>query len=256
MFAGLITCQFFYDKSKSKSPVVSPYVLNTDVVKASDLGLDSAASSLYWLTSIQYFGGWQSDNYQKMDDYINLVTDLDPNFSHPYAFATLVMPAINLTDQAIEIGKKGVEKSEPNWEIPYNLALVYHMDVKDQANATKYFDIAANTPGAPDNVKWIATNYGTRPDMRDQTLLIWQGIAENTKDEVLRDRANAYIYHYKLMTFLEEAGKEYYQKYGNYPDPVEKLVEAKILKEIPLDPFGYTFKFDTDGRVRSEFKKQ
>ncbi len=255
MFAGLISCQYFYDKSKSKSPLLSPYVPKADVVKAADLGLDSAASSLYWLAAIQYFGYPQPDQYQKMDDYINLATNLDPKFSHPYAFATLIMPSIGLTDEAIEIGKGGVEKAEPNWEIPYNLALVYHMEKADQANASKYFDIAGRTLGAPSNAQWLAANYGSKPDFREQSKLIWKGVAEDTKDEVIRERAIAHLYQYELMDFLEEQGQIYKAKFGSYPDPIDKLVEVGILKEMPKDPFGYNFKFDDEGKVRLYFSK-
>ncbi len=250
MFAGLISCQFYYDKSKSKSPVISPYVPSSEVVKVADLGLHSAASSFYWLAIIQYFGSWRSDNYEKMDEYIKLTTDLDPKFSHPYAFATLIMPALGLTDEAIEIGKKGVIETNNNWEVPYNLALVYHMEKKDQQNAIKYFDIAGRIPDAPTNAKWMAANYGSKPDYREQSKLIWEGVANDTKDEIIRERAIAHLTQYAIMDFLEEQGKIYKDKYGSYPDPIDKLVEVGILKSIPEDPFGYHFKFDEEGKIR------
>lgn len=250
-FVIIAFCQLLHDRYSIESFQNKPLIPNIQIVKATDLGLHSAASSLYWLYTIQYFGSARKDEYINLPDYINLVTDLDPKFSHPYAFAPLIMPQYNLTDQAIDIAKKGIEKAEANWEIAYNLGLLFHMHKENQAEALKYFDIAAQTPNAPDFAKWIATNYGSRPDIREQTKLIWRGVAENTKDEVLKERAETYIYHYELMSFLEQSASLYKEKFGQYPESLEKLVEAKILKEIPADPFGYTFTIDNDGRVRS-----
>lgn len=242
--------QYIFDSAKSKSPSVSPFVPKATVVKAANLGLDSASSSLYWLLAIQYFGAPQKDGYQKFDDYIDLATDLDPKFSHPYAFATLVMPPQDLTDEAIVIAKKGIEKAETKWEIAYNLGLVYHMHKEDNVNAAKYFDIAGQDPKAPENIKWIAANYGSRPDIREQTKLIWQGIAESTNDPMLKERALAYVYHFELMSFLEAQARVYKTRFGNYPEHIEQLVEKDILTMIPKDPFGYNFVIDSDGRAR------
>ncbi len=255
LFIFIVFSQVLHDKYSSKSSQKKPLIPTVQIVKAADLGLHSAASSLYWLYTIQYFGGARKDEYKNLPDYINLVTDLDPKFSHPYAFAPLVMPPYNLTDQAIDIAQKGIENSEPNWEIAYNLGLLYHMHKEDQSQALKYFDLAAQTPNAPDFAKWIATNYGSRPDIREQSKLIWQGVAENTNDQVLKERAETYIYHYELMSFLEKTATIYKEKFGQYPEPIEKLVEANILSEIPKDPFGYVFKIDDDGRVRGVIDK-
>lgn len=253
LFAAVIMSQRFYDVARAREPKPSPFVPSASVIKAADLGLDSAASSLYWLASIQYLGGVQSDNYQKMNSYITLCNELDPKFSHPYAFATLIMPSIGQTDQAIAIGKAGIANADPDWEIPYYTGITYHVEKSDSANAAKYFDIAGRTPGAPDNIKWIAANYGSRPDLRAQTKMIWQGIAENTNDPEIKQRAEVYVYHFGLMDFLEQSATQYKTKYGNYPDPIEKLVEGKILKEIPVDPFGYTFYIDETGRARIKY---
>lgn len=256
LFGGIIACQNFYDRSKAQLPKPSPYVPAETVVRAADLGLHSAASSLYWLASIQYVGDWQSDNYKRLSDYLELSTRLDSKFSHPYAFGALVLPAYNQSEAAIKLGKRGIDEAEPNWEIPYYLGTAYHMYFNDSANAAKYFDIAARTPGAPDNIAWIAANYGSRPDLRDQTILIWQSIYENSKDPELKKRAEIYLYHFGLMNFLEEASARYKSKFGTFPNPVDKLVEGKILSEIPPDPFGYRFEIDENGRARAKFDQR
>jgi hypothetical protein len=250
LFTVIGATQYLFDTTKAKSPYVSPFIPSSSFVKATNLGLHSATSSLYWLLTIQYFGEPQKDGYQKLSDYIDLTTDLDPKFSHPYAFATLVMPPYDLVDEAIVLAKKGIKNASHDWEIAYNLGLVYHMHKEDMANAAKYFDISAQAPTAPDFAKWIAANYGSRPDIREETKLIWEGVYNNTKDEVLKERALSYIYRYEIMFFLEEMAELHKELFGFYPDPIEQLIENNIVSEIPKDPFDFIFYIDEDGRAR------
>ena len=248
-FLAVIVSQHYYDTSRSKRPKDKPVILPASVVKAADLGLDNAVSDFYWLSSIQYFGERRAD-YSQMDDLIKLTNDLDPRFSYPYAFAVLVLPEIKMTDQALEIGQRGVKEADPNWKIPYYTATTYHINKADIKNAAKYFDIAANTAGAPEGIKRITASYSARPDLREQTKQIWIGIMENSNDEVVRERAKAYVYHYELLDLLEQSAKIFKENFGAYPEPIEELFNKKILKAIPEDPFGFKYSIDQDGRAR------
>jgi len=250
IFLGLIAAtQYLYDEEKSKRPKPSPYVLSAEVVRAANLGLDNAASDLIWLSAIQYFGDWQTDEYQKIDDYIFLANELDPKFSYPYAFGVLILPSVNMADEAIKIGEKGLKNIQNDWRIPYYMATTYHINKEDQANALRYFDIAAHTKDAPDNIKVVASVYGSNSDMRDKSKAIWQGIFDNSNDEVVKERAYNYILHYEILELLEVAGEKYKEKTGNYPTDLEQLVSENILKEIPKDPLGFELLMTETGRV-------
>lgn len=251
-FACVIASQFYYDRSKARAKYIEPHIFKPEVIKAADLGLHNAAGDLFWLASIQYFGGGESKTYEKMSSYLNLATDLNPKFPYPYAFGALVLPSVGQTDQAIELAKKGIYRSSPDWRIAYYLATTYFLNKDDYANALKYFDIAANTQGAPEGIKKIAANFGTRGDKRTKTKQIWTGIYATTKDEVVKERAKTYLVHYEIMDFLEEAAKQYYKMNGKYPEALDDLVTGRILKAIPEDPFGFTFEINADGLVTAK----
>lgn len=250
LLGGIYVSQYFYDQSRSKRSKDQPLILPAEVVKAADLGLDSAASDYFWLASIQYFGDYRTDRYKDMAKYIDLSTQLNPKFSYPYAFGVLMLPDLGMTSEAIKLGEKGIAEADPDWRIPYYMGTMYHINLKDYTNAAKSFDLAAKTNGAPSSIQQIAASYATRPDLREQTKQIWIGILENSNDEVVKERAGTYVYHYEILDLLEQAAKVYKDKFGVYPDPIEKLVEVKILKEIPNDPFGFKYEIDSDGRAR------
>lgn len=250
ILAGAISFQYLFDSESKRTAKPQPFLIPASVVKAADLGLNAAASDYIWISMIQYFGGFRRDGYEKLDDYIRLANDLDPKFSYPYAFGTLLLPGEGMTDQAIEIGERGLKDSDPDWRIPYYMAVTYAFSKKDTANAAKYFDIAAKTPGAPSNIQIVAAAYGSRPDLRQQTKLIWQSLYDTSNDEVAKKRAQAYIDHFAILDVLEQAAAIYKQEKGSYPANVDDMVAANILRYIPQDPFGFTFYIDEEGRAR------
>lgn len=248
--AGVISVQYLSDVQKKRLPFKEPLVLRPEIIKAADLGLDNAAADMAWLSAIQYFGGSGSRTNEKLPSYLFLSTDLDPKFAYPYAFGALVLPGIKFTDQGIELAKKGIENVKNDWRIPYYLATTFHLDKNDPVNAAKYFDIAANTPGVPDGIKKVSTRYGSRSDKREQTKQIWAGIYETTNDEIVKERAKNYLIHFEIMDLLEQASKQYYGINKKYPTELNDLVNARILKAIPPDPFNLEFEINqTDGTV-------
>lgn len=248
LFGMVFTSQYFFDEIKAKAPITEPIVLNSSVMKVIDLGMNNVASDMAWLSSIQYFGGKHTNIAPKLADYLFLATELDPKFSYPYAFGVLILPSVHETDKGIELAKKGIAEAVPDWRIPYYLATTYHINLKDYKNAAYYFDIAANTAGAPEGIKKIAARYGSTATSRDQTILIWQGIYESSNDEVVKERAKNYILHYQLMTFLESEALQYKAKFGRFPTTPEEMV-PNIIKEIPTDPLGFQFEFNDKGNV-------
>lgn len=249
LLIGIIVTQYFFDTEKTKAKYQEPTVLKPEIIKLADLGLHNAASDIEWLAMIQYFGGNQSKTNEKLSDYLNLATTLDPKFSYPYAFGALILPDINKTDEAISLAEKGIKEAEPDWRIPYYTAVTYFLEKQDMANAAKYFDLAAHTPGAPANIQTIAANFGSRSDKREQTKQIWLGIAENSNDEIVQNRAKMYVEHYEILDFLDEVIGKYQQKYSKAPSTIDDLITDKILIALPPDPFGLQFKIDEKGKA-------
>lgn len=246
----MISVQYFTDQDRKRIPYTEPLVFRPEIVQAADLGLHNAAADLMWLTAIQYFGGGESRTSEKLVDYLFLSTDLDPQFAYPYAFGALLLPAFGQVDQGIEIAKKGVANNVPDYRIPYYLATTYYINKDDPANAAKYFDLAAHTPGAPDGIKKVTANFGSRADKRSKTIAIWEGIYTTTNDEVVRERAKNYILHLELMDFLEQAATQYFKINNKYPTTPQNLVDTRILTAVPPDPFGFEYVFNETGQAQ------
>ncbi len=249
MFALLTTIastQYYFDIQKKTRPLIPPNMIPAEIIKMVDLGLHSAASSLMWIYTIQQV----SDYPEELPELIRTVNKLDPRFSYPYAFGTLILPAFDMNTQAIELAKQGIRDADPDWRIPYYLATIYHIFLKDRKNAALYFDIAAKTPNAPENIKVVASRYGTGKNAREQTKTIWESIYENSDDELVKENAKAHIIQIEVTELLEKAVSIYKQKLGKYPENINDLVNVKILKAIPPSPFGLEFYVVPDGTIQ------
>lgn len=223
------------------------------ILKMVDLGLHSALAGLIWLNTIQEVGGLRGP-YKSFPEDIRVINALDPKFSYPYAFATLIMPEIapDRINDAILIGHEGILHAAPDWRIPYYLAVNYHTILKDRSNAAHYLAIAADIKDAPKNIIFVAANYGAwNADAREQTKQIWISLHDNAGDDVVRERAKNYITHIEILQFLDRAVEAYRKETGSYPRDIDNLVSKKILKEIPRDPFGLEFIINEKGRVES-----
>lgn len=241
----IATTQYYFDIKKEARPLIPPGIIPAEIIKMADLGLHSATASLMWIYTIQQV----TDYPEELPRLIENVNRLDPRFSYPYAFGALILPAFGMNNRAIELAKRGIINADPDWRIPYYLATTYHIFLKDRKNAALYFDLAAKTPNAPENIKVVASRYGTSKSAREQTKTIWKSIYENSDDELVRGSARAHLVQIEILELLEKSISIHKQKFGKYPENINDLVSTKILKAIPLSPFGLEFYLATNGRV-------
>ena len=164
-----------------------------ETAKNSTFWFANLRADLYWLHAIQYIGGNAiSSDYKKyLYVMLDLITELNPFFEHPYIIWELLLPGHNERyeslsqkqqdnniQQAVDIWKKWVEnfcdsekialiKKEFNltklwWEkkyqnpcksykIPYNLAYIYYNYLHDWDTASYYYKIASANT---DSIEW------------------------------------------------------------------------------------------------------
>jgi 1-deoxy-D-xylulose 5-phosphate reductoisomerase len=153
------------------------------------------------------------------------------------------------------IGQEGLRNADPDWRIPYYMALNYFVTLKDPEDALKYFDLAAQTPGVPDYARRFALNFGSPASERKKTEELWTTIRDSSNDPATKNRAQAYIDRLEIFDYLEAAVKAYQQKNGMEPTSLDQLVQKGVIPEIPQDPFGYTFILNKDGTVGIDLDK-
>ncbi len=246
LLAGVIITHALFVRATRDTVRPLPAVIPAAALRASDLGLHTMTASFLWLAVIQRLAPVGFDH---LDAYIGQINNLDPKFSYPYAFGVLLLGGQGNLDAAVRIGMRGIADADADWRIPFYLAMNYHTATKDRTHAAYYFSLAARTPGAPENVRTIAANYGSRKTYRAQTEEIWSTLLDTSRDEVVREQAENILTHLKILDLLDQAAVVYKKKFGSFPAQAEDLTSHNILIRLPADPLGFRFIFDKDGNA-------
>jgi hypothetical protein len=257
LFPAIILSQWAYDVAKISAAAL-PQSFSPSFIRMFDMGFDSTVGSFLWVGTmpeiLDLFRG--KTEYLQDERFVNAV---DPKLSYPYAFSTLTLPAVakypDAMKDAMAIGEAGIQSADPDWRIPYYMAINYFLELKDGRNALKYFDIAARTPGIPDFARRFALNFGIGSNERAKVKELWATIRDSTKDEFTKERAQAYIDRLDMFDYLEAAAKIYKQKFGAFPASPDELVQKGIIPSLPQDPFGFTFIIKSDGTAGIDVNK-
>lgn len=249
---GIFLSQLSYDSWKMayaqkpdqpENVLIEPHPVPPKTLKKVSFGMNSLISDIMWLQTIQYYGsGNPQGKYRRLADMLEGVTEMDERFSYPYVFALLVLPGEGFTKEAAAIGEQAMKnpKLNDNWEIPYYLGLIYHINLKDHARAAKLFTEAANRPGALEISRILAANYYANANKREIALDLYYVSYKTSKSPYIRDKAKNNIGHLQLMFSLEDAAKKFKKTFKRYPTNLQELVDKHIIKNIAPDPLDQT----------------
>lgn len=263
LLAVVVLLQFQYDRAAAAAPPIPPGS-SSDVtplmIRLADMGFHPAVASFIWANVMPSI----LDLFNGRTEYLSglaFVNGVDPKLSYPYAFSVLTLPAVPTKDypdgvaESIAIGKEGLANADPDWRIPYYMAMNYYLSLHDEKAALIYFNMAAQTPGVPQFAERFALNFAVGTDQRAKAEQLWATIASSTNDVYEQHRAEAYIAHLKILDYLAAASKAYKDKFGVYPTSTQALVVKGVIPSVPKDPFGFTFLIKPDGSPAVNYKQ-
>ncbi|QFR38678.1 hypothetical protein A9Q91_00390 [Candidatus Gracilibacteria bacterium 28_42_T64] len=187
-------------------------------------GFKNLRADLYWLETIQYIGGnaLSSDYKEFLFIILDLITELNPYFEHPYIIGQLLLPSYNeryeelsedeqqkYINQGITLGLKGVKnfcdpekikliKGEDNldklredayknpckiYTLPYYLAYIYYFYNNDPETASLYYKIASANEEAIGGAKIMAAIMQGKGGNREKSFYMFLNIAKYVEIE-------------------------------------------------------------------------
>lgn len=196
-----------------------------EVAKNSSLGFMNLKADLYWLQAIQYiwWNALSSDYKKYLYTMLDIITELNPNFEHPYIIWELLLPSYNQRYeklskedqnnniiQWINIWKKWVEnfcdmekveaiKSEydfdklkndskfknpcKSYKIPYNLAFIYYHYLNKPDIASFYYRVAYANDDTVEWAKIMAAIMKWKWWNREKSFFMFLNMASENKGE-------------------------------------------------------------------------
>jgi len=232
------------------------YVESGALLKKVTVGFENLAADLYWLRTVQYFGGQRrmvtAKNYDLLEPLLNITIDLDPNFKIAYTYGATFLSepfpmGAGLPLKGIEIIDRGMENHPDYWRFYLDKGFIYFWHLKDCHKAAEVFLAGSEIPGAP---YWMVTTAGRTLGgcgERETARGLWQMMYDAASSDQQRDNA---ITHLRQLDALDEIDAlheiiaSYRERAGAYPTSWQVLIAAGYLKEVPVDPSGAPYTLD------------
>jgi len=233
-----------------------------NTLRRASLSFNGLAADWYWMRSLQYVGRklLRSETKIPLDDLSQLnlkllaplldtATTLDPEFSEPYEYAAVVLPAVDV-QQAIHITKKGIAANPSAWRLYQHLGYIYWQQGDFQA-ASETYGKGALLPGAPSWMEAMKARMVSEGGSRDLAREIYRRMYEQAEDNEVKKMA--WLRLLQLDSFdqrdaLRKVLSLYQTRVGRCPSSWKELEPAFRASRLrvgadgaPLDPSGTAY---------------
>jgi tetratricopeptide (TPR) repeat protein len=236
------------------------YISSPTLLKHLSLGYDGLLADVYWTRAVQYFGdklNKGSDHYELLAPLLEITTTLDPHLLVAYEYGSnFLAPKIpggaGQPERAIKLAEFGIRNNPNQWHLYYDLGFIYYMELKDYPNATEAFADGAKVPNAHPVMRIMAAKMAEHAGNLETARMMWVTTYQTTLDPNVKSNAVAHLRALQVdedVTSLEALTAHYRAKTGHLPQNFSDLEAANMLRGVPVDPIGHTYKLMPDGRV-------
>ncbi|MGB9244310.1 MAG: hypothetical protein WCC03_13230 [Candidatus Acidiferrales bacterium] len=266
LFVSVVALQRGIDSSRGTLEKQGDELLvkSGPLLKRLSLGYDALLADIYWTRAVQYYGAklpTSDRDFHLLAPLLDVATTLDPYLVPAYHFGAFFLSekqgGAGRPDLAVDLVKKGIAANPSNIQISADLGFIYYMKLKDYERAAATYLETSKIPGAPQVFKILAARIASKGGALDTSRMIWSEIYETTKDEKIKKHALEELKGLKAQSDeiqLDQLAQDYHTRFGRYPQSTRELVDAAMLKGVPVDPDGFPYAFGPDGKSQLDPK--
>lgn len=250
--------------------------LSGDAVKRLSLGMEGLAADLYWIRTVQYFGGKLIDSNQplsaaasaniRMDllaPLLNVVVTLDPHHIPAYRFGAIFLPERDLP-AAIALLERGIQENPNEWRLYQDLGYINwqagnNADGDERARfyaeAARWYEKGGQVQGAMWWMRDLAGYMKIAGGSREAAYAIYSTYL-NSDDENIRKQAGARMKQLRALAELDAINDllaRYKAQTGRCPADLRQLApQLRALKltlndeQQPVDPDGIAYELKAE----------
>jgi hypothetical protein len=188
------------------------YLPSGKFVAEASLGYRELAADLVWFQAVQYFGGYAKSQHSLayFDALIGIVTDLDPHFTFPYIFGSVVLTQdLGDFERGVEILKKGMLANPTDTEFAFQIGFLHYIAGGDVSGAVRYFDLARRLPGGHPRAERFAAFAAGKSGHVETSIRMWEEIAETAEQPYMREVAERYLERLRRTGRMTEEKKRH-----------------------------------------------
>jgi hypothetical protein len=226
-----------------------------DLERMSD-GFKGVAADIYWLRTVQYFGGQRVWAAHKRFDLLapltEITTTLDPQFEIAYRYGATFLaepyPAgAGQPQEAVALLQRGAAANPEAWLVWQSLAYFQFFFLHDADAAADTLLRMSRQPNAPVWCGIVAAGYLRQEGQRNRARAILRSIYERSEEGPMKDNARDHLLQLDaadLVDALNAAVQRFRDRTGRLPSGWQELYAAGV-RVRPVDPTGVELDYDT-----------
>jgi hypothetical protein len=154
-------------------------------------------------------------------------------------------------DLAVALLQKGLRARPERWQYLQDIGFVHYWYLHDYGAAATWFRQASEVPDAPWFLRSLAAVTLAQGGDRRSSRAMWESIRQSAELDWLRQDADRRLLQLRALDeidALQHAVDDFSRRGGQPPASWPPLVQARIVRGVPLDPTGTSYEL-TDGRV-------
>jgi hypothetical protein len=234
------------------------YVWSGAGVKRLFAGFENLMADVYWLRTVQYFGGERvfsnEKRFELLEPLVDITTTLDPRLEIAYRYgATFLSEPSPLgagrPDAGVAVLERGARNLPRSWMIRQNLGFFTFLFLKDAKRASSALLEARKIPGAPLWLETLAADLLRKGGEREMSRRLWRRMYEEVEDGKMKKNALINLQYLDALDAIDRLNtsvEEFKRSAGRVPRSVEELRAAGLLRSKRADPTGEPFEYDPE----------
>jgi hypothetical protein len=238
------------------------YLWSGDHVKRLFPGFETLAADVYWLRTVQYYGGErrfaQDKRFDLLQPLVEITTTLDPRLEIAYRYGAIFLsetPPVGAgrPRDGIRLLERGTRENPLSWRLRQDYGFFHEVYLGDTRRAAAILAEAADLPGAAFWLRTLAADLLTKGGDRATSRLMWTQMFEQAEKGIIKENAR---FRLQILDSLDLADHlsglvaEFERRKGRRPTRLVELRETGLwggpLVDFGGTPFGYDEK---SGRV-------
>jgi hypothetical protein len=232
-------------------------------VKRMAPGFEGLAASIYWLRTVQYFGGQRlfarDKRFELLEPLIDITTTLDPRLEMAYRYGAIFLcesPPVGAgrPRNGIALLERGVRALPESWRLRQDLGFFHFLYLHDVETASRVLYEASDIPGSPFWLKTLAGDLLLKKGDRAASRAMWKQMYDQAEEGVLRTNAEHQLVILDTLDRadrLTAAAHAFSRTRGRLPRDLRELAASGLTMDSVVDATREPFEYDEGtGRVR------
>jgi hypothetical protein len=237
------------------------YIWSGAFIKRLCPGFENLMADIYWLRTVQYFGGQRAfaanKRYELLEPLTNITVTLDPRFEIAYQYGAIFLSephpmGAGQPEKGVALLRRGAAAAG-SWRLKqfegyFTLAFLH-----DFRGAADILLEASRMPGAAYWLKTLAADVLTRAGDRDVARRIWRHMWEQAQPGSIRANAEFNLMQLDALDGrdgLQAEVSSFRSRTGRFPHSLGELPPVAARTLSITDPSGVPFEYDgTSGTV-------